>query len=427
MFICLNVDIYYTSKFGLSDNTSTLSFLFSKDIPTFKSNPFNVNMTSNSIEEFEMDALNIIATIILCIGYFIYTPLILYYWNKFNKTKNEQMFRYRSPILVNIFNAVSLSTLIIYETYICLGRVFGLFACPLWSFYLVIGTNWWCALGLFATKTYLLFYNQKYNMAVVNSVWQKNINASKLNWYIAHKSTFGSVSWILTRIFLPFYIFSVSILTILPSLLIENKHNMIIMHFVNTLIISVPLVFGYVIAWKAKDIIDAYGIRNEMVSQCFFVALSLTLYFITFVSLEIAKTSSNSMTITRFEWCSYMFIGHILICGLTMSTTYYPIYLFNYKRAHGISTSLFECDDQSIDSRSNVIPSLNRRSSISVSAPSMHIEYSSSTKNKTDKGIKTKYANCLQTVLRSSKGLSLFMQHLVCIPSFSHLPIIIII
>ena len=377
-------------------------------------------------KEFEMDALNIVALIILCVGYIVYTPLIIYYWNKFNKMKKEQMFRYRSPILVNTFNFVSLSTLIIYETYICFGRVFELFEYPLWSFYFVIGINWWCVLGLFATKTFLLFYNQKYNMAVVNSVWQKDINPFKLNWYISKRSTFGSVSWILTRIFLPFYIFSVAILTILPSFIIENKHSMIIMHLVNTLIISVPLIFSYVIAWKAKDTIDAYGIRNEMIKQCFFVALSLIFYFITFISLEIGKISSDSHYIVqeldRFEWCSYMLIGQILICGLTMSTTYYPIYLFNYKKSHGISTSLFECDDQSIDSRSNSrtrtlstgLPALSKRDSFSLSSPSMHIEYSASRKKKTDKTIKSKYANCLQTILRSSKGLSLFMQHLVC-------------
>ena len=112
-----------------------------------------------------MDALDIVALIILSVGYFIYIPLILFYWNKFNKMKKEQMFRYRSPILVNAFNFVSLSTLIIYETYICFGCVFKLFQYPLWSYYFVIVINWWCILGLFTTKTFLLFYNQ-------NITWQ---------------------------------------------------------------------------------------------------------------------------------------------------------------------------------------------------------------------------------------------------------------
>lgn len=388
----------------------------------------------------EMDEISIISLIVLCTGYFIYTPLILYYWNKFNKMKNEQMMKYRSPILVNIFNFVSLSTLIIYETYICFGRVLNIFNSPpppLWSFYFVIGINWWCVLGLFATKTYLLFYNQKYNMAVVNSVWQKDINPLQLNWYISHKQSFGSVSWILIRIFLPFYIFSVSILTFFSSIL-KQENNMITMHLLNTLLISVPLIFSYVIAWKAKDTIDAYGIRNEIIKQCFFVFLSLFIYFIAFLSLEIGKTCSNSKYIKneldRLEWCSFMIVGQILICGLTMSTTYYPIYLFNYKKSHGISTSLFECDNEhSIQSesrsRSRTRTNTNdkrRRSSFSISSnqPSMHIEYSSNSINKakngkkTDKAFKSKYANCLQTVLRTNKGLSLFMQHLVSILFF---------
>eukprot|EP00484_Ammonia_sp_Unknown_P024576 CAMPEP_0197028064 /NCGR_PEP_ID=MMETSP1384-20130603/7859_1 /TAXON_ID=29189 /ORGANISM="Ammonia sp." /LENGTH=697 /DNA_ID=CAMNT_0042457007 /DNA_START=216 /DNA_END=2309 /DNA_ORIENTATION=- len=320
-----------------------------------------------------------------------------------------------------MLNLIAFSTILVYETYLCFV-VLKVFDTPLWSIYLVISVHWSAVLGLFALKTYTLYYYQKYSLAVVNSIWTKDINPSSSDWYISHRSTFGNINWILSRIFLPFCVCSVVILTVLP-LLITDEKQMITMHLYKMSLLSIPLVFSYVIAWKAKDIIDAYGIRNEIIKQCLFVFLSLWIYFIAFILFEVCKMSTTSTSpysvhvndeLDRLQWCSYMVVAQVLVFGLTMSSTYYPVSLYHYKLQHGFSTSLFECDNGNASAST-----AKHQPAFSMSLPKhkLRIEYvpsnSTQTKKTHDTVIKAKYANCLQTVLRSNKGLSLFMQHLV--------------
>lgn len=92
-----------------------------------------------------------------------------------------------------------------------------------YTFYIVQSITWFGIFFLILFKSYLLYFNQCLNLAVINQAWQKEINVGVTDWYISNKKRWGSAIWLIKK-FSPLYVVFVAGNVVYVTCMFHSMH-----------------------------------------------------------------------------------------------------------------------------------------------------------------------------------------------------------
>eukprot|EP01084_Bolivina_argentea_P002594 4798_1 len=274
-----------------------------------------------------MEALDVISIAWILFNYVVLCPILVFSLYKFNKMdRDEKMMKYRSKKLVLIINIVMLFILLFNRLYTnSVSMLKFLDIRNKWIFYLNFSLLFWSVFILFAIKVFHLYYKQRYSSAFQDMVWKKEINPNTYNWFISNKNKFGRPKYCIKIIIIPFII-CVAINTFVAY----AKIDALILHCIQYSIPLICILFSLLVFYKSKDIKDIYFIRNEIFYQIILLMVALLLYICTLISFRIILPNPNQNVI-RIEWLCRNLCADLLVVGLALISTIYPLYIHNSK------------------------------------------------------------------------------------------------
>eukprot|EP01084_Bolivina_argentea_P291941 501811_1 len=263
-----------------------------------------------------MDLIDVCGIGVIAIGWFIFTPLLIYYLYRFIRLKHTEIMKHRKYKLVYLKNALSIIGILFERAFICSVMVWNIQVLQhyKWLIYVLDGVFVWGVFVLFSMKIWLLFYSIGYHESLAKSTWKKHINPNYKSWYISHKNTCGNFSCIAKVSWLPFIAY------ILIEMYVERFYfQYISIHclIVSSLILLLPSLILYC---KLKPTHDVFGIRREISYQCAILFIVMVLY--------IGILASNFFMIhliDRLEWLIQIFIGSVILFLMSFISTFFPV------------------------------------------------------------------------------------------------------
>ena len=229
----------------------------------------------------EMDYVDICGIIMLIIGIFICSPILIYALFRFHGIKNAAILKYRNVTLTYFINILVLFTIIIERScafYTCIWNIDNTMSkVSLWIAHIGYGVCVWSIYLLFAIKTWLLYYEQKYHLSLINQVWKRLINESNTSWYILNRHKYGDHKYLLKISIIP-YILYIVVETLINIYLHQfSMVIQIIFTFINWILTCFPLIFACIIYYKfhSKQFKDVYNISNELKYECIVIIICL--------------------------------------------------------------------------------------------------------------------------------------------------------
>ena len=233
---------------------------------------------------FGFDAIDIVGLSILFISIFICVPIIIYYLLKFHKHyADKTIMKYRNKSLIYTINILSIILLTIDRTYLSITCVLNISFfknnLPTWPCYWGSSFSFWSIFLLFFIKTYLLYYEQRYHLSMINITWKKQINPEIECWYIQHRqSGFGNFKFLLKISIVPF------IIIVCAEAFGENLlGNNLIFNILHLIIMGIPLILSFVIFFKTKSFNDHYRIRKEILYQIIIISIFIIFHVTIFI------------------------------------------------------------------------------------------------------------------------------------------------
>ena len=128
---------------------------------------------------------------------------------------------------------------------------------------------------LWVWRFWLIFYDTKWTISVLNRRWQNLINPQHVqlkkreNWFLTHRSKHGNSEWIFIHRILPIIIISSLLMTIPPVLLsyakaFDDNYMWNVVHLISSSSYYVPFIFLAVILMKTPEFNDEFFIISEL-------------------------------------------------------------------------------------------------------------------------------------------------------------------
>lgn len=136
----------------------------------------------------DLDVFDFICAAVLIIGLLVVIPVTLtslINYIRLSRISRANFFLSRQPSLVILINVLSMLILLIERPLLAFYDVFSFSFNHFsnndnmyhWILELIHSMTWFGLLTAFCIKFYLLYFNQQLSLAVINSTWQKQINA----------------------------------------------------------------------------------------------------------------------------------------------------------------------------------------------------------------------------------------------------------
>lgn len=290
-----------------------------------------------------IDTLDIIALIWMIFNYIILCPIMIYSAYKFcsNIREYESLKKYRNKPLVCCLNIMMLFTLLCERPYANAVIIWQIIEIN-WIYYFVFSISWWSAFFLFFVKVFHLYYKQKYNIAIADLIWKKEINPDEANnnWFIVNKSSYGDPIYMIKIVSIPFLI-SVFINTLISYIYKEG----LILDFTQYIIASLPILASFIIFYKSKNLSDIYKIRNEIFIQCIIIIIALSIYLGIFLYFKLDSNWINNPDGIRIEWLFRNLVANLCAVGLALIPTIYPLYLYQSAEVMKLSQLVSQVTD----------------------------------------------------------------------------------
>ena len=205
-----------------------------------------------------------------------YIFLIIYNIHKYWKNRNNIILQkrychitmYTAILLIPkiIFNAIMYCTLIVIDE-----------TSPEYTIYLAIddflGTIFYY---LFLWRFWLIFFDTKWIISILNRRWQNLINPKHLrskrqiDWFLSNRLTFGNSKWIFCHRILPLILISNLLITVPPITLSymnkwkDNEYMWNFVHLISSGIYYIPFILLAVILCKLPSFNDEFFIISEL-------------------------------------------------------------------------------------------------------------------------------------------------------------------
>ena len=276
-----------------------------------------------------IDEVDICGFLAVTFGWFICVPIIIYYLYKLHEISDETIMQNRHLSSIYTLNGLILCTLIFLQLFDALFTIWNISMykiqsiIPMWILYLINAIFILPIFDQFVLKTYLLYFEQKYQLAIINMTWLKHINNGVTDWYITKRQTFGNFNYLLKISIIP-YILQLS-MYIIVHIWFDGKS--LLFHILTLLFSSLPLIIALILFQRVKGFDDLYGIKDEIKYQCIIIFIMLIIYLLLFITFEFLPSTPK---LIRIEWISYLIFINILFFGLSILSTAYPVYLNLY-------------------------------------------------------------------------------------------------
>eukprot|EP01084_Bolivina_argentea_P281211 481107_1 len=157
---------------------------------------------------YSLDTIDICGFVAVFFGWFICAPIISYYLYKIQQISDESIMKHRHLLSIYTLNGVILCNIIFLELFIAIFMIWRVDIIynnvMQWTLYLINGIFILPIFILFALKTYLLYFEQKYQLSIMNMTWLKQINSEITDYYIAKRQTFGNFNYLVKISFIPY-------------------------------------------------------------------------------------------------------------------------------------------------------------------------------------------------------------------------------
>ena len=282
--------------------------------------------------QFEVDAIDIVGLMVVLIGVAVITPFVAYALHQFVLLRRSQIMRFRNTALVIIMN-IFIIIAILDRGVVCMSIIwkFGPMT-PTYAQHILIGLCISSIYLLIATRTWLLYFEQKYHLSVAHAAWKKLINERAHSWFIRHRKTFGDVKYLIKVGAIPCVIYMT--LCIGMEVLVEVAWSASIMTTfvamaINWLLHALPLLFSCIIYYRfhSKQFRDLYHISMEIKYQCTIIVIYEVLQCSDLVFQLITKESRVWENLPRIEALFNFVVTVSFLFGLSIFTSMYPVYL----------------------------------------------------------------------------------------------------
>ena len=357
-------------------------------------------MGFNVKQRLDVDIIDITGIVIICIGYFIFTPILIYYLYRFIRLQNvSDIMKHRKTKLVYLQNGLSLIAIIFERLFVTsvtvwnFNNIIQINQYNLkWLIYICDGIFIWGIFILFFIKIWLLFYSIQYHQSLAKLTWKKELNPHYKSWYVVHKKSYGNFNFIIKLLLIPFILYIISEIYIEITIFEHiSTHSFVI----SSLLLLIP---SFILYCKLSKINDIFGIKKEIGVQILTLFIIMLLYITLFLTdffltrYPISYQSEKPKNYQRIEWLIRIFLGTVTLFSLTFISTYFPYKLHQRQLAkehenyiqHQVSRSQFTA-----------------QTSISIEHESQQQQHSH--------GVKS-----MIHVLSDEKGFKGFMMHLVC-------------
>ena len=277
------------------------------------------------------DTLDIIGMSILFIQWFIIIPIcVIGLILLTTKYRQQGIIRYREFRLTFVFSLWILCEMAIERPYIeCYSVLycFGSLPIPPWTLTFAYSLFFFTMYALHALRIWKLYYIQQCNQCIADHCWTSSINKNltgtiKENWFIKHRLKYGNTLWLM-RIFIPFTIFT----TLLGPFIVAFWNNETWPHYLNPIWMTIPIIFGIYILYKARNIVDIYGIKLEFTLSTITIAITLSIYYGSFLLFTFGAFGDvTSMEALRISWSGYNIAGSFNMIFMGIITMIFPIY-----------------------------------------------------------------------------------------------------
>ena len=172
---------------------------------------------------------------------------------------------------------------------------------------------------VFALKTWLIYFEQQYQMAIMNITWLKEINSMVTDWFISNRNRCGNFNYLLAHSMIIFLI------QIACYLLVHFLwKSALIFHILTVIFTSLPLLVALILFCKVRGFDDIYGIKDEIKYQCVVVLVILMVDLALFLSFEYIGS------MVRLQWILCISFMNLSFLVLAMLSTAYPVFLNEY-------------------------------------------------------------------------------------------------
>ena len=280
-----------------------------------------------------MDAIDIAGMVVVLIGVTVLTPIMVFALHQFYTIRKAQIMKFRnSPLVIamNIFIIVG----VLDRGYMALMVLWKVDqSLPSYARYIIQSLCISIIYLLIALKTWLLYFEQRYHLAVAQAAWKKLINERAQSWFIRHRQTYGDWKYLLKMGCLPSAVYMS--LCIGMEVVVDVAWNASITTTfvalaINWMLHALPLLFSCTIYYRfhSKKFKDLYRISNEIKYQCFIVVVYEALQCTDIVFQLIYKQSSgDDGTLRRIEELCQFVLASSFLFGLSVFTSTYPVYL----------------------------------------------------------------------------------------------------
>eukprot|EP01084_Bolivina_argentea_P002059 3792_1 len=280
-------------------------------------------------DKHKMDIIDIMGLVVVLIGSLILSPILSYSLYRFHKIRKASIMKFRNLTLIYLINILVLCTILLVSFFVCSIDIWHIIDNTPWNPYNISIAPFiiWYIYLLFAIKTWLLHFEQKYHLSLVHLTWKKLINQYAKSWHISTRHKFGNYKYLLKFGLIPYFIYIIIETTINVQLQRSNYSTAvrIVSTFINWILTAFPLLFSCAIYYRfhSKGFKDIYKISNEIKYQCIVIIICLILNTIC-VGIYLYYSIS-----IRIQCLLNLILTYILLFGIAIFTTTYPVYIYH--------------------------------------------------------------------------------------------------
>eukprot|EP01084_Bolivina_argentea_P003639 6842_1 len=286
---------------------------------------FEINLClkpPTSMSDTTTEIRNISGIIGLILHWFIYLPLMVYYFKQFYDARNQIVIQKRHLKICYITFFVLFISIMIDRTSWWLF-ISKLYEPAIWIMLITYPT---VTLGIhycMLFRFWMVKFDFEYSFVSSNIQWQKIINPKfvtehqlKQNWWIINRNTYGNEIWLGKRFFIPcVIIFTISYIT--WGFAYIGFYGEIIPSMVDLLFIAIPTILCVILYYKTPVINDSFLIKAEMKRifiAYFFLILSYSSWWILKVIFGILWWElPEAFTIAFSHLCIFMIMTSWII------------------------------------------------------------------------------------------------------------------
>eukprot|EP01083_Nonionella_stella_P287273 977771_1 len=279
-----------------------------------------------------MDYIDIIMGLIVVLtGVLVLSPILLYALYRFHQIRRVSIMKFRNLTLIYVINILVLFTLIIERTYVCSVSIWNMTNVARWTPKVFDALCVWLIYFLFAIKTWLLYFERKHHISLINLSWKKLINQYTKSWHISARHKYGNYKYLLKIGTIPYLTYI--IIEFICTFYLESTNYStlirVISTFINWILTAFPLLFCCVIYYKfrAKQLHDVHHISNEIIYECILIAICLIANTLVITFCTRYKYTQSGANSDRIEALLTLISNNIFLFGIALLNTSYPLFL----------------------------------------------------------------------------------------------------